>query len=314
VAVFVARRLLMAVPVLFLVSAIAFSVIHFIPGDPAAVILGRNASAEQLAALRHQLGLDRPVPVQFAAWLGGAVRGDLGKSLSSRRPVVELLAQRLPITLSLAVFAMLISLLVSVPSGIIAAGRRGTWWDRAIMAGALVGVSTPSFWAGILLIILFSVRLGWLPSGGFVSLFEDFGAGVRYLLLPAVSLGLLLAAVTARMVRASLLEVLGQDYVRTARAKGLAERVVVYRHALRNALIPVVTVAGMDFGWLLGGTVVVESVFRLPGMGRFIINAILARDYPVVQAGVLYLAVIFMLVNLTVDVLYGYLDPRIRHG
>ncbi len=313
-AVFVARRLLMAVPVLFLVSAIAFSVIHFIPGDPAAVILGRNASAEQLAALRHQLGLDRPVPVQFAAWLGGAVRGDLGKSLSSRRPVVELLAQRLPITLSLAVFAMLISLLVSVPSGIIAAGRRGTWWDRAIMAGALVGVSTPSFWAGILLIILFSVRLGWLPSGGFVSLFEDFGAGVRYLLLPAVSLGLLLAAVTARMVRASLLEVLGQDYVRTARAKGLAERVVVYRHALRNALIPVVTVAGMDFGWLLGGTVVVESVFRLPGMGRFIINAILARDYPVVQAGVLYLAVIFMLVNLTVDVLYGYLDPRIRHG
>lgn len=310
---YVVRRFLAMIPVLFLVSVLVFGLIHIVPGDPAAVILGRDATPEQIAVLREELGLNDPVLVQYGRWLSGVFAGNLGESLVSKQPVADQIVQKFPTTLSVAVASMLLAVGLGVPLGVLAAVKRNTVADAAVMSLSLLGISVPSFWAGILLIILFSVKLKWLPAVGFVSIFDDFSAGLRFLIMPCLTLGLILTGVVARMTRSSMLEVMGSDYIRTARAKGLSKPVVTFRHGLRNALIPVVTVIGLEFGWLLGGTVVVESVFNIPGMGRMMVHAIGGRDFPLVQGVVLYVATIYVLINLVVDLLYSLLNPRIRY-
>ena len=307
------KRLMAAIPVLFVVSVLVFLFLRMIPGDPATAVLGRNASADEIEALREEMGLDRPLPAQYAAWLGKAARGDLGISVISGRSISGSIFERLPHTMALALLAIAIAVAIAIPSGVIAAVRQNTLADRAVMLFSLLGVSLPSFWVGILFIILFSVKLQWFPASGYVSIFEHLFEGLRYLLLPAMSLALVMAAVSARMARSSMLEVLRQDYIRTARAKGLGRWVVVIRHGLKNAMIPVVTVIGLDFGWLLGGTVVIETVFGIPGMGRLVVYSILNRDYPMVQGVILYMAVIYMLVNLLVDFIVTMMNPRIHY-
>ncbi|BBO71080.1 peptide ABC transporter permease [Desulfosarcina alkanivorans] len=307
------KRLMAAIPVLFIVSVMVFLFLRMIPGDPATAMLGRNASAQEIEAVRLKMGLDRPLPVQYATWLGKALHGDLGLSVISGRSISRSILERLPHTMALAFLAIAIAIAIAIPSGVTAAVRQNTLTDRAVMLFSLLGVSLPSFWVGILFIILFSVQLGWFPSSGYVSIFENFFQGIRYLLLPAVSLALVMAAVSARMARSAMLEVLRQDYIRTARAKGLSRWAVVIRHGLKNAMIPVITVIGLDFGWLLGGTVVIETVFGIPGMGRLVVYSILNRDYPVVQGVILYMAIIYMLVNLLVDFIVTLMNPRIRY-
>ena len=307
------KRLLAAIPVLFVVSVMVFLFLRIIPGDPAAAMLGRNASAQEIQTLRSKMGLDRPLPVQYAAWLGGAVKGDLGTSIISGRSISRSILERLPHTMALAFLAITIAIAIAIPSGIIAAVRQNTVTDRAVMLFSLLGVSLPSFWVGILFIILFSVQLQWFPASGYVSVYENLFEGLRHLLLPALSLALVMAAVSARMARSSMLEVLRQDYIRTAQAKGLGRWAVVIRHGLKNAMIPVITVIGLDFGWLLGGTVVIETVFGIPGMGRLVVYSILNRDYTMVQGVILYMAVIYMLVNLLVDFIVTLMNPRIRY-
>lgn len=311
---FIGRRLLAMLPVLLTVSFLVFSLSLLIPGDPAVAMLGRDATKEQLQALRDELGLDRPLLVQYGLWLRRAAHGDLGRSLLNGRPVGEQVLSRFPITFSIAVSSLLLALLIAIPAGTIAAVRRGTFWDAGIMLLSLVGISVPGFWMGMLLIILFSVHLGWFPVSGFVSIWQNPLQGLRYLALPSFSLGLILGSVFARMTRSSLLDVLGQDYVRTARAKGLAERRVLFGHALRGALLPVVTVVAVEFGWLLSGTVVVESVFAIPGMGRLMIYSIENRDYPTLQGVVLYASLTYLCMNLAADLIYSLLDPRIRYS
>ncbi len=302
---YVAKRLALALPVLLGVSVVVFAAIRLIPGDPAQIMAGQAATQQVVAEIRRSLGLDRPLPVQYLYFLRNAVRGDLGRSLFNGAPVVEELAQRFPRTVRLAVASILVASVIGIPAGILAATRRQSWVDTLVMAVALVGVSMPVFWLGLNLILVFSVRLGWLPAFGY----ETW----RHLVLPAVTLGAASSAILARMTRSAMLEVLGQDYVRTARAKGLAERVVVNRHALRNALIPVVTVLGLQLGTLLSGAVLTETVFAWPGIGRLLVDAVLARDYPVIQGAILLIATTFVLLNVAVDVLYGFLDPRIRY-
>lgn len=307
------RRAGAVVPVLGVVSAVVFSLIHLTPGDPVRIMLREEADPATVATLRHQLGLDRPLPLQYLTWLGRAARGELGRSIRTNQPVVEAIRQRAPVTLTLALAALLVALTIGLPAGILAAFRRNSVVDVIATLVAIAGVSLPSFWLAMLLILVFSVTLGWLPPLGWVSLDRDPVAWVRSLVLPSVTLGVAIAAVVMRMTRASLLEVLELDYVRTARAKGLAEHRIILGHALQNALIPVVTVVGLQAGALLGGAVITETIFALPGVGRLLVDAIFQRDFPIVQGVVLFLAVNFLVVNLLVDLTYARLDPRIRY-
>lgn len=279
--------------------------IRLIPGDPAQLMAGQAATAEVVRGIRESLGLDRPLPIQFAVFISNALRGDLGRSLFNGAPVVEELSQRFPRTIRLAVFSMLVASLIGIPTGILSATRHLSWVDSLVMVVALAGVSMPVFWLGLNLILIFAVRLHWLPAIGHETWL--------HLILPSFTLGAASAAIIARMTRSSMLEVLRQDYVRTARAKGLGEPSVVRRHALRNALIPVVTVVGLQLGTLLSGAVLTESVFAWPGVGRLLVDAVLARDYPVIQGAVLLIATTFVALNVFVDMVYAVLDPRIRY-
>lgn len=314
--IFLGRRVLLTIPTLFGVAVIVFALMRAIPGDVVTSLVGLegNVSDERLAEIRRLFGLDLPVHVQFGQWLSAAVQGDLGSSLRTDRSVAADLMLRFPVTLELTILGLLIALAIAVPLGVLAALYRGRWPDAIGSLFALLGLSIPGFFLGILLILLFSLRLGWLPPAGYVPFMESPLDNLRHMILPSASLGLILAAATTRIVRSSLLETLQRDYVRTARAKGLREQAVTYRHALRTALIPVVTVVGLQFGQLLGGAVIIEQVFSLPGVGRFALEGINLRDYPVVQGAVLLIAAAFVVVNLLVDVLYAFIDPRVRYG
>lgn len=310
---YLVRRSLTLLPILLLMSIIVFALIRMVPGDPIDVMYGSEGMDEaRRAALAKELGLDQPIFVQYIKWLWRAVRGDLGNSYRAGMPVLQLIAQRFPATLLLSFAALFLSLLIALPLGLIAAVKRNTGADLAAMIFAILGISMPNFWSGILLVLVFAIWLGWLPSIGYVSPFKDFFTSLRHLLLPAITLGWSLAGTTTRLARSSLLEELGKDYIRTARGKGLQERAVLLTHALRNALIPTVTMVGLQLGFLIGGTVVVETVFAWPGVGLLVVDSIFARDYPVVQGIVLVIAVLVVLINLLVDVIYTILDPRIR--
>ncbi len=311
--VYVLKRLAGVVPVLILVAVGAFLLVHLVPGDPAMVMLGSDATPQQIQSLRAQMGLDRSLPEQFVIWVGQSLRGNLGESFFLGRPVTQALMERLPATMQLATVSLVISLLIGIPAGIVAAVRQNSWWDQAVMVAAMAGISIPSFWLGLALILLFSVQLGWLPSGGYVPISEDLWGGLRILILPSISLGLMQAALIARMARSSMLEVLRQDYVRTANAKGLAWGRVTLKHALKNAMVPVITTVGTAFGVLLGGAVIVEIVFTYPGLGRLVVLAVQRRDYPLVQGALLLTSVIYVAVNLAVDLLYSVFDPRIKY-
>lgn len=327
------ERLLQLVPVLLGISLIVFVMMTLTPGDPVEIMLGDAlATPEQQAQMRHELGLDRPLPERFLLFLGDAVRGDFGMSFTHRRPVADVILERVPATVELTLASMLVAVAVGIPLGVLAAVRRDSWLDRAATAGALLGVSLPGFWFGILLIVLFSVTLGLLPVSGRIGLAgevpsvtgfllidtllagrpDSFLDALRHLLLPAVTLGLAMAALLMRVTRSSMLEALRQDYVTFAEAKGLPRRRVVFRHALKNALIPTVTVAAIETGTLLGGNMIVETVFGWPGLGRLVVDAIFRRDYPIVQAAVLLYAVTYVLLNLLADLLYTVLNPRVR--
>jgi peptide/nickel transport system permease protein len=310
---YVLRRVLGVVPVLVLVALGSFLLVHLVPGDPAMVMLGSDATPQQVEQLRTQMGLDRSLPEQFVLWVREVLRGNLGESFFLGRPVTQALTERLPATMQLAVLSLLFSLLIGIPAGIVAAVRQNTRWDQLVMLAAMGGISIPSFWLGLSMILVFSVGLGWLPSGGYTPLSEDLWQGLRVLIMPAVSLGFMQAALIARMTRSSMLEVLRQDYVRTARAKGLPAATVILRHGLKNAMIPVITTVGTAFGVLLGGAVIVEIVFTYPGLGRLVVLAVQRRDYPLVQGALLLTSVIYVAVNLAVDLLYSIFDPRIRY-
>lgn len=302
---------MLAVPVLLGVSVLVFLIVHLTPGDPARLLAGPEAYEEDIQAIRVRLGLDQPLPVQYGRFLKGVVEGDLGTSFRSGRPVAEEISTRFPYTVELASVSLVLAIAAGVLVGVFSAARQNSAWDAGTMGAALMGISVPTFWLGLLLMLLFSYYLGWLPASGRGGPLWT-PAGLESILMPAIALGSPSGAVIARLTRSSLLEVLSQDYVRTARAKGLPERVVLYRHALKNALIPVVTVAGLRLGALLGGAVITEQVFAWPGVGTLVVNAINARDYPVVQGTVLLMATVFVLLNLTVDLVYGLIDPRIR--
>ncbi len=306
-------RMLGLIPTLILVALISFFLIHLTPGDPAAVMLGVEATPERVANLRADMGLDQPLTVQFKDWVSSALQGDLGNSFFLGRPVAEALVERLPATFSLAVAALLVAVIIGVPAGIIAAARQNSVFDGSVMVIALLGISVPSFWLGLLLILIFSVGLGWFPTGGYVPISEGFVQHVKHLVLPAVSLGFMQAALIARMTRASMLEVIRKDYITTARSKGQSEFVVVTKHALKNIAISVLTVVGMAFGILLGGAVIVETVFAYPGVGRLVVQAVTRRDYPLIQGALLMIASIYVIVNLVVDLLYPLFDPRIKY-
>ena len=321
---YIARRLLLMIPMVFGIAVIVFGLLQIIPGDPAAVLLGPEATQEMIEDMRHSLGLDRPAIVQLGLYLENLARGDLGDSIFQKEPVLELVFDRLPATLELTLTGLFISVLIGLPLGIIAAVRRGSVIDAGSMLFAQLGVSMPVFWLGILIMFWFSVRLGWLPSIGrgapllrslgaaFAGRPQDLLGSLSHLILPAITLGFHGAAYISRVTRSSMLDTLGQDYVRTAISKGLKYRTVTYRHALRNALLPVVSVIGLQLGSLLGGAVLTETIFAWPGMGRLAVGAIAQRDIPLIQGIVLVIALIFALVNLGVDVLYTVIDPRVR--
>jgi len=309
---FLPRRLLQLIPTLFLVSVIIFSLQQLLPGDPALVMAGEEKDPEVIAQIREQYHLDKPLPVQYGYWLAGVLQGDLGESMRIKKPVSELVAEKLPVTLQLATMAMAFALLIGIPAGILSAVRKGSGWDVGANVFALWGLSTPNFWLGIMLIFLFSVKLGWLPASGFVSPFEDLRQSLATTVLPAFVLGNAIAAVLMRHMRSAMLQAMGADYVRTARAKGLFERIVVLRHALRNALTPVITLGALEFGTLLSGAVLTEQVFSIPGFGKLIVDAVFNRDYAVVQGVVLVTATVYVLLNLLADVLYVLVNPRLR--
>ncbi len=309
---YVLSRLLQGVPVLFLISAIVFGVVALIPGDPAMVVLGQGATPENLAAVRERLGLDQPLPVRYATWLGQVLTGDLGTSILSRQPVAELIGRALPITLYLSGLALLLAVAISIPAGTIAALKRNTWADLLFTAWAFLGVSVPGFWLAIMLIYLFGVRLQWVPLEGYVAPTADLSASLRTMALPAFTLGVFLSGPLTRYLRSSVLETSVQEFVVVARAKGLAERQVIGRHVLRTSLLPFITMLGLQVGYLLGGAVVIENVFALPGIGDLAVSAIGNRDYPVIQGVVLVVAAGVVAANVLVDVLYAALDPRIR--
>ena len=307
------RRLLSAIPVLFIVSLISFGLMRLIPGDPAASIAGTSATPAQIEQLRRDLGLDEPLLMQLLHYYQGLLQGDFGKSLLLGKGVLAATMERLPVTIGLSLYALVLTLLIGVASGIIAALRQNTWVDQVAMMIAMLGISIPGFFLGLLMIIFFAVQLGWLPSGGYVPFTQDPIGWLRSTTMPAISLALLQAGLLARITRSGMLEVLRQDYVRTARAKGLPERQVILKHALANALIPIVTVVGIIISLLLSGAVVTEALFSLPGMGQLLTQAVLSRDYPMVQGGLLLVTTFLVLVNILVDVLYALIDPRVRY-
>ncbi|HEU5189205.1 MAG TPA: ABC transporter permease [Methylomirabilota bacterium] len=310
---YIVRRIVAVIPVMAVVVTIVFLLIHLIPGDPVSVMLGPDASPAQIGATRAALGLDRPIHEQLFTFYGRVLRGDLGHSYYLDRPVTRALAERAEPTIVLTLCALLVAMVIGVPSGIVAAAHRGSWWDRGLMLVSLLGVCIPGFWLSLNFIFLFAVRLGWLPAAGYASILSEPRAALTYMVLPAVSLGFNQSALIARIARSCMLDVLGQDYIRTARAKGLHPRAVTYVHAFRNALVPVVAVIGITTAILIGGAVVTEIVFNIPGLGRLVISAILRRDYPVVQGVVLVTAAAYVLINLMVDLLYAFIDPRIRY-
>jgi peptide/nickel transport system permease protein len=310
---YIAKRLWSLVPVMFVVATLVFFLVHLTPGDPASVILGPDAPQEAIAELRARLGLDKPLPVQFVRWFAQVLQGDLGESLFLRRPVTQAIAERLEPTLLLAGIATVFAVIIGIPTGVLAAVYRNTWLDRLFMSISVFGVSMPNFWLALNLIFLFALTLAILPVSGYVPLRDDPLMTLRFLLLPAFSLGFPQSALIARMTRGSMLDVLSQDYVKTARAKGLSEQLVIYKHALKNTMITVITVIGIVLAITLSGSVVIETIFGLPGIGRLIINSVLRRDYPVIQGTVLFIAASYVLVNLLIDLLYIYLDPRIKY-
>ena len=309
----IARRLLATIPVMGVVGIAVFALLHATPGDPAVIIAGDYATGEDIARIRAKLGLDQPFLTQVGLWVGRIVRGDLGTSIFSGLPVTTLIGQRVGTTAWLTLFATLISVGIGVPLGVLAAWRKGAWIDRLVMIFAVSGFSLPTFWLGFILVYVFAITVGWLPVQGYVPLGAGFWPFLSHLILPALTLSAVYMALIARMTRASMLGVLGEDYIRTAFAKGVAPRGVLIRHALKNASLPVVTIIGIGFALLIGGAVVTESVFALPGLGRLTVDAIIRRDYPVIQGVILIVSGAYVMINLVVDVLYVILDPRIRY-
>lgn len=309
---FIARRLVLTIPVLLLVSVIVFSLINLIPGDPALLFAGNEAGKDVVEALRKQMGLDKPVVVRYLLWLGRLLHGDFGKSVRDGRPVLATLLLKLPVTIELAIVALTVAWTIAIPAGVLAAWKRRSAVDYAATTVALAGISIPNFWLGIMLIYLFAVNLRWLPPSGYVEPWKDPLRSLTLMIMPATVLGTALAALVMRLLRSSMLEVLGTEFIRTAQAKGLSDKVVVLKHALKNAMIPVATVMGLQLGGLLGGAVITEQIFAVPGIGRLAIESILTRDYPMVQGVVLCSATAIVFVNFSVDVLYSALDPRIR--
>jgi peptide/nickel transport system permease protein len=307
------RRLGSALPIMLIVSLITFGMIHMIPGDPAIAIAGMSATAEQIANIRHDLGLDQPVLTQLWRWYANLLTGDLGRSLLLGQPVVHVMAARLPVTLALAAYALVLTLIIGLASGIVAALKQNTWIDQAAMVVAMLGISLPNFYLGLLMIILFAVDLRWLPTGGYIPFTTDPLGWLATSTMPAISQALLLAGLLARITRSTMLEVLRQDYIRTARAKGLPNSRVVLKHALANALIPITTVVGIVVSLLISGSVVTETLFSIPGVGQLLTQAVLNRDYPMVQGGLLITTGLLVLVNILVDVCYALLDPRVRY-
>jgi peptide/nickel transport system permease protein len=332
---YIARRLLNLIPVLLGITLLVFTFLHLIPGDPAVVMAGERATPEQVAALREQLGLNQPLPLQYLIFLGNLLRFDFGTSIISGVPIAQEIRIRWPATFELSVGAMLVAVILGIPAGVLAAVRKNSALDNLTMSGSLLGVSLPVYWLGLLLVYLFAVNLHWLPPSGRLSIeagfnfkpvtgfyvldallqgnFKALQDVLAHLVLPALTLGTIPLAILARLTRSAMLEVLSQDYIRTARAKGLLERWVIFKHALKNALLPVVTIIGLQFGTLLGGAILTETIFSWPGIGSWIYEGILARDYPVVQGGVVFVAIAFVLINLLVDISYAFLDPRIQY-
>jgi peptide/nickel transport system permease protein len=310
---YVARRLLALIPVALVVATVGFVLIHLAPGDPASVIAGPDATADDVARIQRQLGLDAPLPMQLLRWYGRLAQGDLGQSIFLRRPVLEAIVDRAEPTILLTLYATLVAVALGVPAGVLAARHHDEVTDQTLMTAALVGISIPNFLLGLLLILLFSVRLGWFPVAGYVPLEYGWLKTLRSLTLPAFALGVVQSALIARITRSAMLDVLREQYIVAGRARGLSERAVVYKHALKNAMIPTITVVGISFAILVSGAVVVETVFNIPGLGRLIISAVLRRDYPVIQGVVLCIAGIYMLINLAVDLSYVVFDPRVRY-
>ncbi len=307
------RQVLRSFPVIGLALVLTFLYIRVIPGDPAQNFLGPGATTQEVAAMREYMGISDPVLVQLTRWIGGIVRGDLGNSVYSRRPVVELIGQRLPVTLTLASLSFLVTCAIALPLGIFAAVNRGKAVDRLATAFAVLALSIPEFWLALLLVLLFSVNLGWLPTSGYVSFLVDPGQAWRFLLLPVLTLGLVQAGVVVRITRSAMLEMMRQDFVRTARSKGLREKAILLTHTLRNALLPIITTLGITLSVLLSGTIVIESMFNIPGLGRLAVFSISNRDYPMIQGLLLYMLMLMVVVNLVVDLIYGLVDPRIQY-
>jgi peptide/nickel transport system permease protein len=310
---FVVNRIVGAIPVLLLVSLITFGLMRLIPGDPSAALGGLNATPQERAQIRQDLGLDEPVYIQLVRWYAGLGRGDLGRSIFLGKPVLAATLERLPVSLSIAAYALLLTILFGLASGILAALRQNTWIDQGSMVFAMIGISVPNFWLGLVMILLFSVHLGWLPTGGYVPFAQDPMGWLKSTTMPAISLALLQIGLLARITRSTMLEVLRQDYVRTAKAKGLPQWQIVGKHALANAMIPILTVIGIIVSLLLSGSVVTETVFSIPGIGQLLTSAILNRDYPMIQGGLLLATVFLVVVNILVDVAYAWLDPRVRY-
>jgi len=306
------KRLISVIPVLFIVSTIVFLILHFTPGDPAIVILGEEAGQQEVDELREQLGLNRPIYEQYASWIFNALQGDLGESYFMNETVIEAILSHLGPTISLGILAEIIALILAIPLGILAARRKGTMTDQSVMAFSLLGMSIPNFLLSLFLILIFSVTLRWLPVAGYQPLSAGLWEHLKFLILPAFALGTAHAALIARMTRSAMLEVLNANYIKTARAKGVKERVVIYKHALRNAFLPILTVAGQSFLSLMGGTAIVETIFSIPGIGQLIVNAVMRRDYAVVQGAVLYVTFAFVFINLAIDMLYGIVNPQVR--
>jgi len=310
---YVARRLLAAIPVMGVVAVFVFSLLYISPGDPAGIIAGDLATHEDIQRIRVKLGLDQPFPIRFAIWIWSVLQGDLGTSMFTGVPVTTLVAQRLEPTLALAVCTLIMTIIIAIPMGVIAASRAGRWIDRSVMMFSVAGFSIPVFVLAYGMILVFSIWLGWLPVQGYRSVTDGVGPFLRHLILPSLALSLGLIALVARITRASMLDVLAQDYIRTAKAKGLAERNVLLGHALKNAAVPIATIIGIGVALLISGVVVTETVFGIPGMGKLIVDAILRRDYPVIQGVTLLFSLAYVLVNLLIDILYTFLDPRIRY-
>jgi peptide/nickel transport system permease protein len=310
--IFLVQRALALLPVLFLIVVIAFIVLQLIPGDPAVVILGIESTPERVAEMRARLGLDRPLHEQFLTYFGSVLRGDLGRSIFLDQGVAQAIAERAPVSLLLAAMSLFWAVLLGIPAGIVAATRRGTAVDDFVMTGSLLGMSVPSFWLGLNLILIFGVWVQWFPTGGYVAATTDPVAALWHMMLPSLSLGFIQMAQIGRMTRSAMLETLGQDYIRTARAKGLSELVVVGKHALRNAMLSIITVIGLIFAELLGGAIITEQIFSIPGLGQMIITAVAQRDYPIIQGALIMVGAVYVLINFLTDIAYGVIDPRVR--